>query len=160
MDLEALAVNVGDLKGKCLVEPQSQARDGGKGALMVQRGGGLEETPNFFKTEDGGETVCGLSPNQSQRVPITLKDMMREESDATGADAHGSWGKAIDVCAVQAGGLKLLFGEQVWRCARELSQQADLTDIRFLSPFSLTTELEGGHHVLTQGGHEMSPFVS
>jgi hypothetical protein len=42
----------------------------------------------------------------------------------------------------------------------ELSQQADFPDIRFLSPFALATELKSGNHLLTQWGHEMSPFVS
>jgi hypothetical protein len=100
MDLEALAVNVGDLKGECLVEPPSQARDGGAGDLVVQRGGGREETPNFFNTKAGREPVGGLSPKQRQGVPITLENVLREESDATVAEAHGSWGEAIDVFAV------------------------------------------------------------
>jgi len=93
-------------------------------------------------------------------VPVALEDVLREEADATVADAHGSRGKAIDIFPVQEGVLKLLFGEQVGRFAIELSQQADFTDIGFLSPFALATELKRGNHLLTQWGHEMSPFVS
>ena len=98
MDLEALAINVGDLEVEGLMEPESQAVDGGEGDLVVQ--GGLEQTPHFFNTEDGGEAVCGLSPNQRQRVPIALEDVLREESDAAVADAQGSRGEAIDVFVV------------------------------------------------------------
>ena len=101
-----------------------------------------------------------MSPHERQRVPITLEDVLGEEADTAGADAHGRWGEAIDVFTVEEGGLKLLFGEQMWRFALELSQQADLTDRGFLRSFSLATELKRGNHLLTQWGHEMSPFVS
>ena len=142
------------------MQPESQAIDGGEVSLIVQGGGRLEKTSDFFNTEDGGETVGGLSPNQRQRVPIALEDVLVEEADAAVADAQRSWGEAIDVFPVQEVVLKLLFGEQVWRFAIELSQQADLTDIGFLRSFSLATELKRGNHLLTQWGHEMSPFVS
>ena len=66
----------------------------------MQRGGGLEETPPFFHTEDSREAVCGLSAKQRQRVPIALEDMLIEEADAAVADAQGSWGEAVNVFAV------------------------------------------------------------
>lgn len=122
MDLEALAINVGDLKGECLVEPQSQAIDGGEVDLIVQGSGGLEETPDFLHPEDGREPVWGLSPKQRQGVPITLKDVLVEEADAAVAEAHGSRGETIDVFAVQEVMLKLLFREQVGRFTIKLSQ--------------------------------------
>ena len=100
-----------------------------------------------------------MSPHERQRVPSTLEDVLVEEADTAVADAHGRGGEAIDVFAVQKVVLKLLFGDQVWRCAIELSQQADLTDIGFLSPFALATELKRGDHVVTQWGHERSPFL-
>ena len=82
-------------------------------------------------------------------MPVAREDMLREEADAAVADAQGSWGEASDVCAVQEGVLQFLFGEQVGRCAIELSQQADLTDIGLLSPFALATELKRSNHLLT-----------
>jgi hypothetical protein len=159
MDLEALASDVRDLEGEGCMEPEAQAVDGGEGDLVVQGCSHLEETPNFFNTEDGGEPVCGLRPKQRQGVPITLEDVLREEADATVADTHGRGGEAIDVFAVQEVGLKRLFGEQIWRFAVELSQQADFPDIGFLRPFAFATELKRRNHVLTQWGHEMPPFV-
>ena len=65
-------------------------------------------------------------------MPVALEDVLIEEADTTVADAHGRWGKAIDVFAVQEIALELLFGEQVGRLVGALSQQADLTDIGFL----------------------------
>jgi len=74
----------------------------------VQGGGRFEEPSARLKAEDGGETVCGLSPNESQRVPIALEDRLREAAETAVADAHGSRGEAVDVVAVQEGVLQLL----------------------------------------------------
>ena len=92
-------------------------------------------------------------------MPITLENVLIEKADATVADAHGSWGEAIDVFAVQEVVLKLLFREQMWRFAIELSQQAYFADIGLLSPFAFATELKRGKHLLTQWGHKRSPFL-
>lgn len=42
------------------MEAQSQAIDGGKVDLIMQGGSRLEETPDFFKTEDGGVRRCSV----------------------------------------------------------------------------------------------------
>ena len=52
MDLEALDIEVGDLRGEGFMEPEAQAIDGGEGDLVVQGGGGLEEPPDLLHTED------------------------------------------------------------------------------------------------------------
>jgi hypothetical protein len=100
LDLEALAIDIGDLEGESFMEPESQAVNSEEGDLVVQRWRRREKTADFFHTADGGEAVCGLSPNQRQGVPSALEDVWREEAEATGAEAHGSGGEAIDVCAV------------------------------------------------------------
>jgi len=64
MDLEALAIDVSDLKAEGFMEPESHAIDGGKVDLVVQGCGGLEEPPDLLHTEDSRETMCGLSPNE------------------------------------------------------------------------------------------------
>ena len=159
MDLEALAIDVGDLQGEGFMEPEAQAIDGGEGDLVVQGGGGREEPPDLLHTEDGGETVGGLRAQERQGVPVALEDVLREEADTAVADAHGRWGEAVDVFAVQEVVLQLLFGDAVGGCVVELSQQADFPDRGFLRPFALATEVESRNHVLTQWGHEISPFV-
>src|SRR5688500_12531320 len=160
MDDHTLAVDVGALKVETLVQPESQAIDSGEVDLIVQGGGGLEESPDLLNTEDGGETVFGLSPNQRQRMPVTLEDVLIEKPNATVADAHGSWGEAIDVFAVQEVVLKLLFRDHVRRFVVELRQQTNLTDIGLLGTLPLATELKRGNHLFAQWGHEMSPFLS
>jgi len=159
MDLEALAIDIGDLQGEGFVEPEAQARDGGAGDLVVHRCGRREEPPDLLDTEDGWKPACGLCAQERQGVPVALEDVLIEEADTTGAEAHGRWGKAIDVFAVQEGVLQLLFRDAVGGCVGELSQQAYFTDRGFLRPFAFATELEGRKHVLTQWAHEISPFV-
>jgi hypothetical protein len=160
MDLEALASDVGDLQEEGFMKPEAEAVDRGDGDVVVQGGGGRQEPPDLLPTEDSGETVGGLRTQEREGVPVALEDVLREEAEATGAEAHGRGGEAIDVLAVQEIALERLFGEQVGRFVGELSQQADFPDIRFLSPFALATEVESRKHELTQWGHERSPSMS
>jgi hypothetical protein len=101
MDLEALAVNSGDLQGEGFMEPEAQALDGGEGDLIVEGGSRLEDTSDFFNTEDSGEVVGGLRAHERQSGPVTLQDVLREEADAAGAEAQRSRGEVVDVFAVQ-----------------------------------------------------------
>jgi hypothetical protein len=159
LDLEALSIDVGDLQEEGFVKPESQARDRGEGDLVLQGGSRLEDTSDFFKTEDSGEVVRGVRAQERQRRPVALEDVLREEANPAGADTHGRGGEAINICAVQDGVLQLLFGDTVGGCAVELSQQTDFTDRGCRSPFALAAEVESRDHVLTQRGHEISPFV-
>ena len=72
MALEALPIDVRDLQGESLMEPEAQAIDRGEVDLVVQGGGGCEEPSDFLHTEDSGETVCGSRANERQRRPIPL----------------------------------------------------------------------------------------
>jgi hypothetical protein len=157
--LAARAIEGRHLQGEGCREPESQAIDGSAVALVVQGCGGREESPDLCNPEHGGETVGRVRAHERAGVPVALADVRREAADATGAHAQGRWGEAVNVCAVQEGGLELLCGEPVGRCALELSQQTDRTDVGFLRPCALATALKRGNHVWTQGGHEISPFV-
>ena len=159
MDLKTLAIDGRDLEGEGVMEPEAQALDGGEIDLVVQRGGRREETPHFFNTQDGGETVCRLRPQEREGGPSALEDVLREETDATRADTHRRGGEAVDVFPVQEVMLQFLFSNAVGGFVGELREQADCTDRRVLSPFTLATEVESSHHVLAQWGHETSPFV-
>ena len=113
MDLEALAINGGDLQEEGFMEPQSQAVDGGKVDLVVEGGGSREESSDFLNTEPSGETVGGLRAHERKGVPVALEDVLVEEADATIADTHGRGSEAIDVCAVQEIALEFLFRDAV-----------------------------------------------
>jgi hypothetical protein len=159
MDLEALPVHSGALQGKGCMEPEAQARDRGAGDLVVQGGGGVEEPPDRLHTEDSGETRGSLSPQEREGVPVARENVRREEAAAPGAEAHRSRGKASDIFAVQEGTLPLRVREAVGGWVRALGQEADFPARGFLGPFALAAEVESRNHVLTQWGHESSPFV-
>jgi hypothetical protein len=159
MDLEALAVKIGDLQGQGCMEPEAQALDGGEGDLILQGGSRLEDTSDVFHTEDGGETGGGWCAQERQRGPVAFEDVLREEADAAGAEAHRGWGEAIDIFAVQEVSLERLCRDAVGGLVVARSQEADFTDRGCLSPCALATEVESRDHGLTQWGHEISPFV-
>ena len=158
-DLEALPINSGDLEEEGFMEPEAQAIHGGEVDLVVQGSGRLEEPSDLLHTEDSGELVDGRRAHEREGMPVALEDMLREEAHATGADAHGRRGEAIDVFAVEEGTLQLLFREAVGGFVGELGEQADFADRGFLRPFAFATALKSRHHVLTQWGHAMSPFM-
>ena len=158
-DLETRAIEVGALEGAGCMEPESQPRDSGAVSLVVEGGGGREESLDLLHTEDGGEPVGGVCTQEREGVPVARENVLREEAHATGADAHGRRSQAIDICAVQEGTLQLRFRDAVGGCVGELGQEADVPDRRFLGPFALAAALESRNHWLTQWGHAISPFV-
>ncbi len=113
MDLQALTIDVGDLEEEGFMEPEAQAIDRGAVDLVVERGGGRQESPHFLHTEDSGEVVGGLRAQERQRGPVACEDVVIEEANTTVADAHGGWGEAVDVFAVQEVVLQLLFRDAV-----------------------------------------------
>src|SRR5262249_26442916 len=159
MDLEALTIDVGALQEEGVVKPESQAIDRGEVDLVMPGGSRLEDTSDFFKTEDSGEVVRGLRAPERQRRPVALEDVLREEAKPAVADTHGRGGEAINIVAVQAVVLQLLCGDTVGGFAVELSQQTDSPDRGCLRPFARAAAMESRDHLLTQRGHEISPFV-
>jgi hypothetical protein len=125
---------------------------------VVQGCGGSEEPPALLKAEDGRETRFGLGAHERPGVPVALDDVLGEERDAAGADAHGSRGEVVDVFAGQAVVLEVRCGEEVRGWLRALREPAHLTDIGWWGAFARATEWAGGKQVLTQRGHERSPF--
>ena len=147
MDVEALTVHSGDLEEEGFMEPEAQARDRGEGDVVVARGGGRQESPHFLHTEDRGEVVGGVRAQERQRGPVALEDVLREEAHTAGADAHGGWGEAVDVCAVQEGVLQLLCRDAVGGCVGALRQQPDFPDRGCLRPFALAAEVQSRDHL-------------
>jgi hypothetical protein len=114
VDYESLAIDVRKVAKESCVQSESQARDAGAGHTVAQGGGQAEQATHFLPTEDGWEPVCGLRSNEVEALPVTLQNVQGEESDATGADAHGVWCELIDVFAMQNVVLDLGFGDEMW----------------------------------------------
>jgi hypothetical protein len=154
MDLEALAIDIGDLEVEGFMEPQAQAIDGGKVNLVVEGSGGGEEPLDLRYAEDGGKPVGDLWTNEREGIPLALEDVLIEKADTTVAEVHGRRGQTINIFAVQEVALQLQFRDAVRGFVVKLGQQADFSDIDFLSPFAFATEMERREHLLTQWGHE------
>ena len=88
-----------------------------------------------------------------------MEDVLREEAHTAGADAHGGWGEAVDVCAVQEGVLQLLCREAVGGGVVALRQQPDCPDRGCLRPFALAAEVQSRDHWSPSWAHVLSPFV-
>ena len=147
MDLEALTIDVGDLQEEGFVKPESQAIDRGEVGLVMPGGSLLEDTSDFFKTEDSGEVVRGLRAHERQRRPVAFEDVLIEEANPAVADPHGGWGEAVDVFAVQEVALQLLFREAVGGFVVKLRQQPDCPDRGCLWPFALAAEVQSRDHL-------------
>jgi hypothetical protein len=107
VDLEALPIDGRALQGQGCMEPTASTIDGGAGDLVMPGGGGREEPPDLLHPEDGWETVGSWRANECEGMPGALENVLIEKAHATGAEAHGRWGKAIDVVAVQEVALQL-----------------------------------------------------
>ena len=65
----------------------------------------------------------GLRAQEREGVPVALEDVLREEADATVAEAQGRWGEAVDVFAVQ----EVSAGVPVRRCGRVMCGRTEPT---------------------------------
>jgi hypothetical protein len=149
MDLEALAIAVRDLEEEGFLEPEPQAIEGGEVDVIVEGGGRLEEPPDLLHAEDGGEPVGGVRAQERQCGAVTLQDVLREEAEATVAEAHGRGGEPIDVFPMQEIALQLLFGDTVGGFVVERSEQVDFSDIGCLRPFAFAAEVASCDHFST-----------
>ena len=70
MDLEARAIESGDLQEEGFLESESHTVDGGKGDGVVEGCGGGEEPPDLLHTEDGGEMVGGETRGPCKKEDI------------------------------------------------------------------------------------------
>src|SRR4029453_15445951 len=159
MDLEALPVQGRALQDEGCMKPEAPAIDGREGDLVVPGGGGREEALDRLHTEDSGAPVGGLRTQERQRGPGTRQDVRREEADATGAEAHGRRGQALDVCAVEAVTLQCLCGDAVGGGVGELGKEGDFGDRGCVRRLAWAAEVGRRDHLLTQWAHVVSPFV-
>ncbi len=159
VDQHALALDVGDLQVERLLEPQPAGVDGGEEGVVVRRLHTPEDASDLFHAEHGGEAVLVLRPQDVEDVPVALKDVLVEETDAAVADPHGLGRPTADVLAMEEVVLKLLLGEEVRGLAIELNQHAQGADVGLLRTFGFAVELKGlGHLLVPLAFHDASPF--
>ena len=114
VDHEAVSVEVRDLEKEPVVEAESEAIDRGEVHAVVQGCGPTEKAPHFLHTEDGGQAVFGLGSHAVESLPVSLQDVVEEESDGAVADTHGVWREPVNVFSMQEVVLELILGDEVW----------------------------------------------
>jgi len=159
VDRVAWAIAITHLKGQRFVQAQPTAGDGGEGDTIVQGGGGMEKTAHFVQAEKSRESVCRLGSHEVEGLPVAPKDVVGEESDTTGTDTHGTGRESIDIFSVKKVLLEFLCRDEVRRLARELRQQAYLSDRGLLRAFARATALQSGDHVWAQWCHDRPPLL-
>jgi hypothetical protein len=60
----------------------------------------VEETVPCFSAEESREAVLGLGSHAVEGLPGACKDVLGEEAESAGADAHGAWSEAVAMLAV------------------------------------------------------------
>ena len=82
MDHHAGGVDIGDFDVETFVESQAAGIDGGEIGVILEGFDLGKNTSNFFTAENGREASFGLSPEDTEDVPVTLEDVFEEETNA------------------------------------------------------------------------------
>lgn len=86
-----------------------------------------------------------------------MEHVLGEDPASTEAETHGTGRQAINRLSRENVVLKVLFGEKIGGVARELGQQAHVSDRSLWGAFSFAIELQGGNHVLASWGQDTPP---
>jgi len=159
MDHHAGGIDIGDFEMETFVESQAAGIDGGKIGVILEGFDLSKNGSDFFTAENGGESSLILGSEDSEDVPIALKDVFIAEAYAAIADAHGIGGPVIVVLAVEEIVLEFLLGDQIGGFAIELGEHADGAGVGLLSPFPFAIELKSlDRSVIPLCLHDTSPF--
>jgi len=159
MDHHAGGVDIGDFEVEAFVKSEAAGIDGGEiGAILEGMDLG-KNASDFFTAENGREASFVLGTEDTEDVPVSLEDVLVEETYSAIADAHGIGGPMIDVLAVEEIILEFLLGDQVGGFTIELAEHANGTGVGLLSAFSFAVELKGlDGSVIPLCLHDTSPF--
>ena len=159
MDHHTVAVDIGDFEMESFVKPQSAGVNGRKIGIVLEGFDAGKNASDFFNAENGRKASFGLGSEDSEDVPVSLKDVFVEEAYAAIADAHGIGGPVINVLSVEEIVLEFLLGDQIGRFAIELAEHANRAGVGLLSSFPFAIELKSlDRSVIPLCLHDTSPF--
>jgi hypothetical protein len=159
MDHHPIAIDIGDFEIESFLKSQTAGVDGGKIGIVLEGFNLVQEFTDFFNTQDGRKSSFGLGSEDSEDVPVSLKDMLEKEAYAAIANPHGIGGPLIDVFPLKEIILKFLFADGIRVFTIELSEHADGAGIGLLGAFPFTIELKSlDRFVIPIGHHDTSPF--
>jgi hypothetical protein len=159
VDHHTAGVDIRDFEMETFVEPQAAGVDGGEIGIIVEGFHLGQNGSDFIDAENSREASFGLGSEDSEDVPVSLEDMLIEESYSAIADAHGIGWPLINVLSVEEIVLEFLLSDQIGGFAIELGEHANGAGVGLLSPFSFAIELKSlDRSVIPLCLHDTSPF--
>ena len=76
MDHHAVAIDIGDFEIESFMKPEAAGIYGGKIGIVLEGFHLRQEFTDFLNTQDGRESSFGLGSEDSEDVPVSLKDML------------------------------------------------------------------------------------
>ena len=140
MDHHSVAIDIGDFEIESFVKSETAGVNGGKICIVLEGCNLGQEFTDFLNTQDGWESPFGLGSEDSEDVPVPLKDMLVKKANAAIAYPHSIGSPLIDIFPLKEIFLKLLFSNLVWCFTIELNQHTDGAGISLLerSPLPLS----------------------
>jgi hypothetical protein len=159
MDHHAVAVDIGDFEIETFVKSEAAGIDGGEIGVILEGFDLGKNASDFFTAENGWESSFGLGSEDSEDMPVSLKDVFVEKANAAITDAHGIGGPVINVLSVEEIVLEFLLGDQIGGFAIELAEHANGACVGLLSAFPFAIELKSlDRFVIPLCLHDTSPF--
>jgi len=159
MDAHPLSVDIDYLKKQGLMQPESTGIHGSQIRFILNGSNCIDNGPDFFQAEYGGQSLFSFGMDELQGVPVTFEHVDKKELDAAVADAHRSGCPCIDVSTVQEVVLQFLFADQIRCFAVKVDQHPYRAGVAFLGGLAHTGQLQGSHGLLVIIFHHTSPFL-
>jgi len=119
-----------------------------------------EGSAHLFGSEHSRKSVFTLRPDDAQDMPVTAKDVLKEEAYAGVADTHCVRCPLELVSAMEKVFLKLFFGDEIGGFAIEMfNEQSDCASVTYLRCIVLTAQLQGLFGLLVPVFHSHTLLV-
>ncbi len=139
----ALAVDVGDLQRRHLRDAQARAIGDRERCLVLEAGGGVEETGNLVSAQDHRQFARVCQPDELARQVRAVDRVGEEEAQRRHNAVHGRHGNAV-ILLPDLEPAQVIRCRRVRRSAKEACEPPDIADVVALR---LLAEPAHGHVV-------------
>jgi len=150
VDDHSWTVDVGNFERAAFGEPESAGVDSQKTDTVNWETDALEDTLDFFTSEDNGESPLGFRTNEVKQGPFPLNGLGVEKLDATECDGHGCPFPFLDILDMQEVLAQIFFADLSGGFIVEvLNELAHRARVALLCSFGKSFELHVFEHALT-----------
>ena len=101
MNDHTLAVDIGDLEGSAFGKPESTGIDGQQADTVDWETNAIENTPDFFTSEDDGKASLTLGTHQVECAPFLFEGLSKKELNATESNGYRRALPLLDIADVE-----------------------------------------------------------